>query len=85
MASDQEHGVVVVSKREVCVGAYGNCFVTIGITLGGFSCIAHIDQSSFSPHIKIKDQKMQLNRIADLLVDCINRGADSLEKEEGKK
>jgi hypothetical protein len=77
------NGTIVARKEGVHIGPYGNCFLVVNMELGGFRFVIHSDQSSFVPHIKIMDQKERLNRVADLLVDCINRGADSLKKEGG--
>ncbi len=65
---------MIAKKQGVYVGNYGNCFFAIDVNVGGFRFLLHCDQSSVSPHIKVKEQKAKLNQLADLVVSLLNIG-----------
>ncbi len=65
---------MIAEKQGVYVGSYGNCYFVIDVNVGGFKFRLHCDQSSVFPHIKVKEQKAQLNRLADLIVSVLNEG-----------
>lgn len=66
---------MIAEKEGVFVGYYGNCNLVITVRdVEGFSLRLHCDQSSVSPHIKVKEQKAKLNQLADLIVAQLNKG-----------